>query len=166
MGAPDPKTLYDEDFYLWTQDQAERLRAMAGDKRLDIEHLADEVADLGRSELNKVTEHLTQLVAHLLVLAWLDNPPPSGQWRAEIVNHHIQARRTFTPGMRQHLDSEEIWADAHRLADAKLEDYDDPRLPWNLPVVINADELLNPALDVEAARTRVAAAIRNDIALD
>ena len=47
--------LYDEDFYAWTQQQAEALRThFKGDNRLDVEHLAEEVEDLGKSELQAV----------------------------------------------------------------------------------------------------------------
>ena len=100
MGDP----LYDQDFYLWSQDQAQRLRALEGDNRLDTGNLAEEVADLGRSELNKVASHLYQACAHLLVAAWSPSDAPQGHWRVEIRNHLREARRTFTPGMRQQLD--------------------------------------------------------------
>jgi hypothetical protein len=46
------------DFYSRTQDQARRLRGLAGDNRLDTEHPAEEVADLGRSEHNTVRQQL------------------------------------------------------------------------------------------------------------
>jgi len=162
MGVPDPENLYEQDFYSWAQDQAARLRAMSGDNRLDIEHLADEVADLGRSELNKVAEHLTQLVAHLLVLAWLDDPPPARQWRAQILNHQRQARRAFTPGMRRHLDGDDIWAEAARLADAKLRDAGDPALPAAVPAVLSVEILLDPNFDVERAAQQVASTLGRD----
>ena len=48
--------LYDTDFYAWTQDQARKLREVR-DNRLDAEHLAEEVADLGKSELRAVKAH-------------------------------------------------------------------------------------------------------------
>ena len=50
--------LYDEDFYAWTQQQAEVLRThFQGDNRLDVEHLAEEVEDLGKSELHAVESY-------------------------------------------------------------------------------------------------------------
>jgi Domain of unknown function DUF29 len=43
---PAPKELYEEDFYVWAQRQAELLRARQYDE-LDLEHLIEEVEDLG-----------------------------------------------------------------------------------------------------------------------
>jgi hypothetical protein len=45
-------SLYDEDFYAWTQQQAELLRhGPAAANRLDYDPLAEEIEDLERSEL-------------------------------------------------------------------------------------------------------------------
>jgi hypothetical protein len=42
--------LYEEDFYAWTQRQAELLcRLPAISNELDVEHIAEEIEDLGRS---------------------------------------------------------------------------------------------------------------------
>ena len=47
------RSLYDEDFYAWTQEQAELLRrGGAGANGLDIELIAEEIEDLGKSELH------------------------------------------------------------------------------------------------------------------
>src|SRR5215471_15258146 len=44
--------LYEEDFYAWTQQQAELLRRLPTiSNELDIEHIAEEIEDLGRSDL-------------------------------------------------------------------------------------------------------------------
>ena len=48
---------YDEDFYAWTQYQAEVLRAMpCDDNRFDRENVAEEIEDLGRNERDAVTQ--------------------------------------------------------------------------------------------------------------
>ena len=55
------KDLYAEDFYVWTQAQAEALRRLAETRwngPLDLEHLAEEVEDLGRSTRNAVRSQL------------------------------------------------------------------------------------------------------------
>ena len=42
---------YDDDFYAWTQYQAEVLRSMpCDDNRFDRENVAEEIEDLGKSE--------------------------------------------------------------------------------------------------------------------
>ena len=61
--------LYEEDLYAWTREQAAALRAhFRGDSRLDVEHLAEEIEHLGRSELRGVQSHIEQIIAHLLKL--------------------------------------------------------------------------------------------------
>ena len=56
---------YDTDFYAWTQQQAAALR----DRKwmiLDVEHLAEEIESLGRSERYALESHLQNLLTHLL----------------------------------------------------------------------------------------------------
>ena len=48
---------YDDDFYAWTQYQAEVLRSLrTRDNRFDREHVAEEIEDLGKSERDAVRE--------------------------------------------------------------------------------------------------------------
>jgi len=52
FGTVTSKTLYDEDFYAWTQHQAALLRRLSpAGNELDLEHIAEEIEDLGRSDL-------------------------------------------------------------------------------------------------------------------
>lgn len=57
-------TLYDTDYYAWTQDQAERLRRLIGDNRIDAGDLADEVEDLGKSKLYAVFGLVERVLEH------------------------------------------------------------------------------------------------------
>ena len=67
---PTRKSLYQDDFYVWTQRQAECLRARRYDE-LDLENLIEEVAELGdtakksaRSRARTIIEHLLKLQHH------------------------------------------------------------------------------------------------------
>jgi Domain of unknown function DUF29 len=62
-----PKELYDEDFYVWTQRQAELLRARKF-QDLDLEHLIEEVAELGDTKLSVVLNNARVVIEHLLKL--------------------------------------------------------------------------------------------------
>ena len=49
--------LYDMGFYVWTQRQAAAMRAMpreAAGREIDIDHLAEEIEDLGKRDLREV----------------------------------------------------------------------------------------------------------------
>lgn len=152
--------LYTRDFYTWTQDQAARLRALTGDNRIDAVHLAEEVADLGRSELNKVAGNLTHLLAHLIKAAWLgDTADAAGHWRKEVVAFQKNARRAYSPGMRQHLDVAGLWSDALDLAVADFEDMGVP-VPADRPACpVTLDALLAVRFDRDAALTAVVRAL-------
>jgi len=60
---------YDDDFYAWTQYQAEVLRTLpTSDNRFDREHLAEEVEDLGKSERDAVRSQVERILLHFLKL--------------------------------------------------------------------------------------------------
>ncbi|WYL95843.1 MAG: DUF29 domain-containing protein [Gloeotrichia echinulata IR180] len=58
-------TLYDQDFLLWTQQQAESLKKGRW-AELDVEHLVEELEALGRSEQKEIGSYLQVLLMHLL----------------------------------------------------------------------------------------------------
>lgn len=59
---------YDQDYYLWFVDQARILRSgMWG--HLDIEHLAEELEDMGKREKRALRSRTVVLLAHLLKYA-------------------------------------------------------------------------------------------------
>ncbi|NBC49133.1 MAG: DUF29 family protein [Gammaproteobacteria bacterium] len=60
-------TGYEEDFFTWTQEQAAYLKQGRFDL-LDLEHLAEEVGDIGKSEQRELAHRLAVLIAHLLKL--------------------------------------------------------------------------------------------------
>jgi len=58
---------YDDDFYVWTQHQAEVLRTMAvAYNRFDRENLAEEIETLGRSERDAVRNQVRRIIEDLL----------------------------------------------------------------------------------------------------
>ncbi|MBH8565087.1 DUF29 domain-containing protein [Nostoc sp. CENA67] len=58
-------TNYDQDFLLWTQQQAEYLKKGRW-AELDVEHLVEELEALGRSEQKELGSYLQVLIMHLL----------------------------------------------------------------------------------------------------
>ena len=76
------RTAYDKDVILWSQEQARLLRA-GRFSELDIEHLADEIEDVGKSEKRELASRMAVLLAHLL--KWRVQPKNRGaSWRATI----------------------------------------------------------------------------------
>ena len=61
--------LYDQDYYAWTQQQAELLRHLPlTGNRIDAENVAEEIEDLGRSELRAAQSLVEHIIEHLLKL--------------------------------------------------------------------------------------------------
>jgi hypothetical protein len=107
------RALYDDDFYAWTQEQAELLRRLPTvGNRLDRELIAEEIEDLGRSELHAVQSLCEHIIEHLLKLEYSGLDEPSGHWRDEIVEWRIQIGRKLTRSILAKLDL----VDRYRLA--------------------------------------------------
>jgi hypothetical protein len=122
------KPLYDTDILLWSEQQADLLRQRSANA-LDWDNLAEEIGDVGRSQLHAVESHLILALLHdLKAEAW----PLSRDvehWRAEARGHRDDARRHFTPSMVQRLDVEKLYHQARRRMPAKL----DETLPLPVP---------------------------------
>lgn len=58
-------TLYEQDFYAWTQRQARLLRE-GKLAEVDLDHLIEEIESMGASERNQLQSRLKVLLAHLL----------------------------------------------------------------------------------------------------
>jgi hypothetical protein len=61
-------THYDADFYAWTQAQADALRTKQCNAP-DLDHLAEEIQELGNEQEHAVVSHLRNLTLHLLKVA-------------------------------------------------------------------------------------------------
>jgi len=59
------KTLYDTDFVEWTARTAELVRKRRFEE-VDLENLAEEIADLGNSEQSAVKSQLSRMLMHLV----------------------------------------------------------------------------------------------------
>lgn len=61
-------TLYDTDLAAWAQAQVQALKAKAW-HALDVDHLIEEIEDVGHSQRDAIESHLLVLLTHLLKLA-------------------------------------------------------------------------------------------------
>ena len=174
--------LYDEDFYAWTQEQAQALRThFKGDNRLDVEHLAEEVEDLGKSELNAIESYIVQIIAHLLKLDYSGHAAPRVHWRAEILNFRQNIDRKITPTIRRTVERElqELYRGGRQVAAAGALVHEPDlirRLPkscpyewdtiWHRDVIAEAGVDLAESDDASRPRRRGTASIRRARALE
>lgn len=108
--------LYAADVMEWSERQARLLRQHAagqpGNELPDWVNIIEEIESVGRSEFNAVQSLLVQALLHdLKCEAWpLARDVP--HWRAEARGFRREARRSYTPSMRQKIDLAELYADA------------------------------------------------------
>lgn len=140
-----PAEQYDTDYYAWTQDQAARLRALAGDNRIDAVHLAEEIEDFGKSELHAIESHVERVLEHFLKIEFSGLQDPVRHWRREIKAFRNRLRKRLTASLKRSLIEE--FADCYRQAclDASKNLNDeafDQRLPNTCPYTL--DQVLDP----------------------
>jgi len=98
MGNVDD-SLYDSDFYLWTQQAAERLRA--GDLSADdVARAAEEIADMGKRDRRELPSRMIVLFMHLMKWAVQPNLRHSSTGLDTISEQRIQI-----DGMLEHSPS-------------------------------------------------------------
>src|SRR5437763_15796162 len=109
-------SLYDEDFYAWTQEQAELLRrGGAGANGLDVELIAEEIEDLGKSELHAAQSLCEHIIEHLLKLEFSGLQEPAGHWHHEITEWRLQLERKLTRSIAAKLELDARYRTAIRL---------------------------------------------------
>jgi len=124
----DEQVTYDADFFAWSQRQASMLRDLAALRRdlpddLDVEHVAEEIEDVGRAELNSVQSFLRLILVHVIKAVSVPDAEPMASWRKEVVGFHNELRLRFSRSMRQRIDLDALWGMAIREAGADLAIY-------------------------------------------
>lgn len=140
---------YDDDFYAWTQFQAEVLRALpASDNRFDREHVAEEIEDLGKSERAAVRSEIRRIVEHLLKLAHSPAADPRSDWTVSIINARAELEDRLTATLRHDVQTnlQRLYTRAREAAEAGLRRYDELGAAANLPSVCpyTLDQIINP----------------------
>jgi hypothetical protein len=106
------KTKYSDDVVAWAREQAAFLRARRFSD-LDLEALAEEIDDVGKSEERELASQVGRLLAHLL--KWQFQPGQrSRSWERTIKDARGKVLRRLkrTPSLRKSLDDPDWIADA------------------------------------------------------
>lgn len=109
-------TAYKTDIVAWANEQAELLRA--GElAAIDIEHIAEEIEDVGKSEQRELVSRMSLLIAHLL--KWQFQPSLRGaSWEKTIKaqRKEIEYGLKETPSLKVKFSDNEwfevVWAKA------------------------------------------------------
>ncbi len=83
-------SLYEQDFYQWTQEQAALLKAGTL-AQLDIENLIEEIESMGKSQKRELYSRLVVLIMHML--KWDYQPDmQSGSWKNTILTQRREIK--------------------------------------------------------------------------
>lgn len=113
--AEERPSLYERDFYLWLEQQAELLRERRLDE-LDVANLLEEIEAMGRKDKKAIKSNLVVLLVHLLKHQ-LQPDQRSSSWHGSIVEHRQRLRDDFeeSPSLRPY--AAQVFASAY--ADAR-----------------------------------------------
>jgi hypothetical protein len=135
---------YGRDILAWAEEQAALLRARDFGA-IDVEHLAEEIEDVGKSEQRELAGRMAVLISHLL--KWQSQPGRRGRsWERTVREQRraIAAHLAETPSLRRSLANtawmEGVWADAVTKAidETGLDDFPED-CPWPIAQILASE---------------------------
>lgn len=137
---------YETDVIAWANEQAALIRAGRFDM-LDLEHLADEIEDVGKSERRELRSRMAVLLAHLLKWQYQEGIRCKS-WQRTIKEQRrgISGCLKETPSLKADLDQadwwEWVWSDAVTLAvkETGLDCFPES-CPWSIEQLVNPEFL-------------------------
>jgi hypothetical protein len=145
LPRPADAALYDEDFYVWTQRQAELLRK-GRFAEIDLPHLIEEVEDLGKSQQREVFSRMQQIIRHLLKLHFSTAVDVRRGWRQTVGEQRDELDLVLTPSLRRELKTS-LATRYERARRSALRDFaDHGEAPVDLPDACpySVDQILDP----------------------
>jgi hypothetical protein len=137
-------TVYEDDFYAWTHEQAQLLR-LGRFHEADLTHIIEELETLGRSERKALRSSYRLVLSHLL--KWQFQPSHrTRSWSDTIRRERRNIREDENDSSKLKAIADEIMAEAYRLAREQAADETELDLdtfpvtcPWTLDEVRDLD---------------------------
>ena len=133
---------YETDIVAWANEQARLVRTKQFEL-LDLEHIAEEIEDVGKSEQRELASRMAVLIAHLL--KWQFQPERQGRsWQITIRNQRraIQLHLKQVPSLKAKLNDAEwreiVWGDAVYQASKETDLDNFPEIcPWSIEDILS-----------------------------
>ena len=147
------KTAYQTDVVAWANEQAAFIRQGKFDQ-LDLEHLAEEIEDVGKSEQRELASRMAALIAHLL--KWQFQLGHRGaSWERTIKEQRkaLEFHIKQVPSLKSKLFNSEwqdaVWADAVTIAikGTAIENFPET-CPWTIDDILAHNWLPTDTQDV------------------
>jgi hypothetical protein len=134
-------TTYTDDVCAWANEQADYLRFARFDK-LDLDNIAEEIEDVGKSYASELESRMAVLLAHLI--KWQYQPERQGSsWQRTIKEQRkrVLLRLAKTPSLKPELNNPDwmdgVWSDAVIRAIRETGRADFPEVcPWSMAEVL------------------------------
>ncbi|OIP71364.1 MAG: hypothetical protein AUK48_12590 [Oscillatoriales cyanobacterium CG2_30_44_21] len=137
------KSLYEADFFLWTQDTIAKIKNGNFDD-IDWGNLIEEIESLGKSDKREIESRLYTLLEHLLKLIYIDMPQEFNGWKRTI----REQRRQLKSLLKQSPSLKSIWSETFESAftdslNDVREDYPQYQFPDKWQFECDIDTMLN-----------------------
>jgi hypothetical protein len=132
---------YDTDIVEWSERQSALLRRRAAgelinDADLDWANIAEEIEDVGKSEVRGVRSHIFQALLHDLKAEAWPRSRDVPHWRAEARGHRDEARDDYTPSMAEKIDMAKLYRQALRRLPETMDEVPPLPVPATCPVTL------------------------------
>ncbi|WYL92515.1 MAG: DUF29 domain-containing protein [Gloeotrichia echinulata IR180] len=136
-------SLYEQDYLLWTEETADKLRARDFN-HLDIDNLIEEIESLGKETKRAFKGHLRAFFEHLLKRVYVNLPQEFNGWERTIDNVRFEMEDMLedSPSLRPYLI--EIFDAAYQQALKKVRrEYPQYNFPDTWPFNQDIESILN-----------------------
>ena len=108
---------HDQDFFLWTRQQADALRRLAETRpnaEIDWNNVIEEIEDLGNEQEHAIESHFVVALVHLLKLAYSRDEQPRRHWTVEIAAQRGSLKRRLRKNPSLRARSAQLMAEAYQ----------------------------------------------------
>jgi Domain of unknown function DUF29 len=121
---PTTSHLYEQDFYAWSKAQADLLRAKRYSD-LDLEHLIEEVDDLGEALYRSARSRTRTIIEHLLKLEHSPARDPRAGWVETVMTQRSDLEDELTAALRPKIEQalSRTYAQSRRNVTAALHEH-------------------------------------------
>ena len=136
-------SLYEQDFLLWSEDTAAKLRARDFEN-LDLENLIEEVESLGRSDRKELLNRLVVIFEHLLKRLYVQLPEDYNGWESTVRTQRTDLRFLIKSSPRLKSIWQEYVEEAWEVALKNIrKEYKNDSFPDRFPFPTDVESILD-----------------------